>query len=317
MSAVVDVRDVVLAQLAEGLRANGLTAAEVSDDTDLLGAGLVDSFGLLELIGRVEEHFGLALDFEDVDFATLTELGAFCAYVDSHRHSGTDGDEPEHPVAAEVVPAVARQGPLATLPAERSSRGPRRLLGRGALGTYRSGVRVRDKLFSLLVAGGFGSFGSSSVIQLPVRLKNEHRIAIGSGVFVGAGAWLQVLDGESDDVAIVIGDESSFSGGCVLSAASSIRLGRDVGLARNVYIADHTHAYDDPTRSVDDQGITQIQPVEIGDGAWLGENAFVMPGVSIGKHAVVSANSVVTRDVPDYTVVAGQPARVVRRFGPS
>ena len=133
---------------------------------------------------------------------------------------------------------------------------------------------------------------------------------------MGAGAWLQVLDGDSDDVAIVIGDDSTFAGGCVLSAASSIRLGRDVGLARNVYVADHTHGYDDPTRSVDDQGITQIQPVEIGDHAWLGENAFVLPGVTIGKHAVVSANSVVTRDVPDYAVVAGQPARVVRRFDP-
>jgi lipopolysaccharide O-acetyltransferase len=186
-------------------------------------------------------------------------------------------------------------------------------MGRAALGTYRFFVRARDKLFSLSVRGAFASFGPSSVIQLPVRLTGERRIAIGSGVFIGAGSWLQVLDEEGEEVALTIGDGTSFSGGCVVSAARSVRLGRKVLFARNVYVADHMHAFDDRTRAVLDQGVTRVAAVEIGDGVWLGENVVVGPGVSIGRGAVIGANSVVLRDVPAHTVAVGAPARVVER----
>ena len=85
-------------------------------------------------------------------------------------------------------------------------------------------------------------------------------------------------------------------------------------MARNVYIADHTHAYDDPAQPVLAQGVTRVEPVEVGDGAWLGENVVVGPGVRIGRGAVVGANSVVLSDVPDHAVAVGAPARIVRQF---
>ena len=95
-------------------------------------------------------------------------------------------------------------------------------------------------------------------------------------------------------------------------AATSITLGRKVLLARNVYIADHSHAFDDTTRAVLDQGINAVAPVEIGDGAWLGENVVVGPGVRIGQGAVIGANSVVLTDVEDFASAVGAPARVIR-----
>ncbi len=174
------------------------------------------------------------------------------------------------------------------------------------------GIRGRDKMFSLLSRGAFASFGSRSVVQLPVRLRRPARIRIGEDVFVGAGSWLQVLEGGGDQVAISIGDGTSIAGDCVLSAASHIRLGSRVLLARNVYIADHMHAFSDPTTPVLDQGITRIGPIEIGDGAWLGQNVVVGPGVSIGVGAVIGANSVVLADVPAGAVAVGAPAQVVR-----
>jgi lipopolysaccharide O-acetyltransferase len=141
-------------------------------------------------------------------------------------------------------------------------------------------------------------------------------MVIGDDVFVGPGSWLQVLDENGADVAIEIGHGTSIAGGCVISAASSVRLGRKVLIARNVYISDHIHAYDDTTRAVLDQGVTRIEAVEIGDGAWLGENVVVCPGVSVGRGAVVGANAVVTDDVPDYSLAVGAPARIVRSFAP-
>ena len=100
----------------------------------------------------------------------------------------------------------------------------------------------------------------------------------------------------------------------MLSAASPIRLGRKVLLARNVYISDHIHAYEDATTAVLDQGVTRVEPVEIEDGAWLGQNVVVCPGVRIGRGAVVGANSVVLDDVPAFSLAVGTPARVVREF---
>jgi lipopolysaccharide O-acetyltransferase len=187
-------------------------------------------------------------------------------------------------------------------------------VARLALCLYRGSLRARAKVFSLLVGGAFAEFGARSVIEPPVRLQGEARIAVGDDVFVGAHSWLQVLEGPDRHVALSIGDGTSIAGSCVLSAAMSVRLGRKVLLARNVYISDHSHAFADVTRAVLDQGITKVEPVEIGDGAWLGQNVVVGPGVRIGRGAVVGANSVVLEDVPDYAVAVGAPARVVREL---
>lgn len=190
---------------------------------------------------------------------------------------------------------------------------------RGGAGAYRAATRVRDKLFSLTARGSFEHFGRRSVIQLPVRLSGEARISVGDDVFVGAGSWLQVLDAvdpSGSGTAIEIGSGTSIAGTCVLSAASRISLGRSVLLARNVYIADHVHAYEDAGVPVLDQGLTRVAPIEIGDGAWLGQNVVITPGVRVGRGAVVGANSVVRDDVPDFAVAVGAPARVVRQLDP-
>ena len=181
-------------------------------------------------------------------------------------------------------------------------------------GGYRTWVRLRDKVFTVVCRRAFADFGSASVIQVPVRLQGESQVAVGSGVFVGAGSWIQVLDvaAPSEGPAIVIGDGTSIAGLCVLSAARSIHIGKRVLMARNVYIADHGHAFEHPDAAVLDQGIRNIQPVEIGDGAWLGQNVFVGPGVRIGCGAIVGANSVVLADVPDRSIAVGAPARVIR-----
>lgn len=180
---------------------------------------------------------------------------------------------------------------------------------------YRALVRIRDRAFTMSARGAFASFGPKSVIQLPVRLRGESRVAVGTDVFIGAGSWIQVLAEQSPEGVepeITIGDGTSIAGFCVLSTACSIRIGKKVLMARNVYIADHGHAFSDPAAAVLEQGLRDVRSVEIGDGAWLGQNVFVGPGVRIGRGAVVGANSVVLSDVPDHSVAVGAPARIVR-----
>ena len=142
----------------------------------------------------------------------------------------------------------------------------------------------------------------NSVLEPPLRVTGEDRIAIEDDVFVGSDSWLQVIPanvgGMPGGVAIRVGRGTKIVGHCVISAVSSVVLGECVLVARNAYIADHSHAFD-----------------EIADGAWLGENVVVGPGVRIGRGAVIGANSVVLDDVPDHCVAVGAPARIVRRVG--
>jgi lipopolysaccharide O-acetyltransferase len=185
-------------------------------------------------------------------------------------------------------------------------------------GLMRGLRRVRDRAFALLIRRSFLSYGKRTVVQAPVRLNGEDRIALGSGIFIGAGSWLQTISQPDAPPPIVeIGDRTSMSGSCVISAACEIRIGEAVLFARNVYVADHSHAYADIGVPILDQGITNIAPVTIGDGAWLGQNVVICPGVTIGRGAVIGANSVVRSDVPDYSLAVGAPAVVKRELAPA
>ena len=190
----------------------------------------------------------------------------------------------------------------------------RKLLGRAVLCAYLEGRAARSKLFCLVAAGGFDRLGRRTVLELPIRIIGGQRMNIGDDVYVGAGSCLQTL-GEAVGPLLFIGAGTSIAGNGVLSAASCVRLGERVLLARNVYIADHMHAFDDVEKPVLDQGISRVAPVSIGDGAWLGQNVVIGPGVSIGRGAVIGANSVVLEDVPAFAVAVGAPARIVSQFG--
>jgi acetyltransferase-like isoleucine patch superfamily enzyme len=96
-----------------------------------------------------------------------------------------------------------------------------------------------------------------------------------------------------------------------------VEVGKNVLVARNVYIADHDHAYADTSQPILYQGVGNVGKVLIGDGAWLGQNVVVTSGVRIGRGAVIGANSVVTADVPDYTLAVGAPARAIKSWAPS
>lgn len=185
----------------------------------------------------------------------------------------------------------------------------------GFADAYRDWQRLRTRIFSALLRGSFASFASSARIQSPLRLDGARHIAIGEDVFIASNCWLATYEADGHAGELEIGDGTRITGYCVLAAAARVTLGRSVLLARNVYIADHRHAYADTALPVLAQGFAKIAPVEICDGAWLGQNVVVAPGVRIGRGAVIGANSFVRDDVDDHCVAVGTPARIVRRFG--
>jgi acetyltransferase-like isoleucine patch superfamily enzyme len=186
-------------------------------------------------------------------------------------------------------------------------------LGRAALSLYQGWRRVRDGVFSRAVGGAFERFGPRSHIALPVTLHRADRIAVGARVYFGPGCWLQALADEGDrDARVVIGDGCSFAGYDVVSAVKSVVIEPGVLLARNVYISDHVHEFGDAGRPIQEQGVAKVMPVVIEQGAWLGQNVVVCPGVRIGRGAVIGAGSVVNQNVPPRTLAVGAPARVVK-----
>lgn len=188
------------------------------------------------------------------------------------------------------------------------SRSDQRINGAAAHRLFRN---ARDRAFSLALRSSFASFGARSRISLPAQLEGTDRIAIGSRVYLGPGCWLLAHRPAGQ---LEIGDGTSIAGYCVLSAAVSVRVGCNVLFARNVYVADHRHGFEQAYVPVLDQPLADLRAVTVEDGAWLGQNVVILPGVTVGRNAVVGANSLVRDDVPPRCVVAGAPARVVRRL---
>lgn len=110
---------------------------------------------------------------------------------------------------------------------------------------------------------------------------------------------------------VFIGNRTRIGIGSVL--IGPVNIGDDVRLAQNIVITALNHNYQDITRPISEQGVNTEQ-VYIGDETWIGANTVILPGVFIGKHCVVGAGSVVTRNVPSYSLVAGNPARIIKQY---
>ena len=115
------------------------------------------------------------------------------------------------------------------------------------------------------------------------------------------------------DPVVRIGDRCLIGKGSGIVGHFSIEIGDDVWTGHHVYITDQNHGYQDVTRPISQQ--TQPErPVSIGDGSWIGHGSVVLPGARIGRHVTIGANSVVTGEIPDFSVAVGNPAKVIRRY---
>ena len=179
--------------------------------------------------------------------------------------------------------------------------------------------RVRTRLFTMLISSAFKQLGAGSRISPPFRFYGLNWISLGEDVMVHRDCWIQVVPGHGDDKAakLTIKSHAGIGMGAHISAARQVVIEEYVLLGRNVFISDHAHAYEDVALPISRQGINRIAPVTIERETWLGENVVVLPGVTIGKHCVIGANSVVNRSIPEFSVAVGSPARVVKQYNKS
>jgi len=158
--------------------------------------------------------------------------------------------------------------------------------------------------------------GKNVSVDLPFEITNERFISLGKDVKIGKDCWILCPDQYSELQApvIIIEDGVNIGRRVVISGVKRIHIHKNCLFAPQVYIADHFHKYTDINSPIKDQGITKVEEVEIGEGTWIGINACILPGCKIGKQCVIGANSVVTKSFPDYSVIGGNPARVIKQY---
>ncbi len=134
------------------------------------------------------------------------------------------------------------------------------------------------------------------------------RLDIGPQVLLEPGVWL-VCPGEAR---ITIGEGTFLNLGVQVAAVNLVEIGSHCMFANGCFVTDGNHRFDDPTTPVPWQGFTTKGPTRIGDNVWCGVNVVVTSGVTIGERSVIGSNSVVTADIPPFSIAAGSPARVLR-----
>lgn len=166
----------------------------------------------------------------------------------------------------------------------------------------------------------FAKFGNRSAIAFPpTEIFGEEYIEVGSGTLIGPRVTLTAGLAPGHQLphspAVTIGDRCVIGAGMGIVGLAGIHIGDDVWTGHNVYITDVNHGYEDIEVPPGLQ-LSEPRTVYIRDGAWIGNGATIVAGAHVGKHAVIGAGSVVTGDIPDFSVAAGVPARVIRRYVP-
>jgi acetyltransferase-like isoleucine patch superfamily enzyme len=151
----------------------------------------------------------------------------------------------------------------------------------------------------------------------PTTIFNEQYISIGEDTLIGPGVALSagMVPGQEciTNPVVSIGDRCLIGKGSGIVGHFSIIIGNDVWTGHHVYITDQNHGYEDVSVPISRQSQPE-RSVIIGDGSWLGHGSIVLPGVTIGEHVVIGANSVVTKNIPSFSVAVGSPARVIRKY---
>jgi acetyltransferase-like isoleucine patch superfamily enzyme len=184
--------------------------------------------------------------------------------------------------------------------------------------------RGLTKLYSAWVSltYPFASIGSNVSIHFTTKMSRQRatRISLGDSVYILDHAWLNVAtDDPGGEPTIVIQDGCSIGSGSIVSGKNRVLIERDVLIGQQVVIQDHNHSYENVDVPIIQQGITKGGTIRIGEGSWIGRGAAILCSrgeLTIGKHCVISANSVVTRSIPDYSVVFGMPAAIIRQYDP-
>lgn len=169
-------------------------------------------------------------------------------------------------------------------------------------------VQTRPRWYVRMLAPLYQHRGKCSKIHRSVRMDTPpyRRFSLGDYSVVESFSCINNAVGD-----VVIGDHTRI--GLHNTVIGPVTIGNHVNLAQGITVTALNHNFAGKGLRIDEQGVTTT-PVTIGDDIWIGANAVILPGVTIGNHSVVAAGAVVTKDVPPHTLVAGVPAKKIKEL---
>jgi acetyltransferase-like isoleucine patch superfamily enzyme len=167
---------------------------------------------------------------------------------------------------------------------------------------------ARPRWYIRLLAPLYQHRGRGSKIYSSVRMDTPpyRKFSLGRHSVVESFCCINNAVGD-----VIIGDHTRI--GIHNTIIGPVSIGNHVNLAQGITVTALNHNFTDTSKRIDEQGISTKQ-VTIGDDVWIGANAVILPGVTIGRHVVVAAGAVVTKDVPDNCIVGGVPAKVIKQI---
>ena len=169
-------------------------------------------------------------------------------------------------------------------------------------------VETRPRWFIRLLAPLYQHRGKNSVIHRSARMDTPpyRKFSLGDYSVIESFACINNAVGD-----VIIGNHTRI--GLHNTIIGPVKIGNNVNLAQGITVTALNHNFSDSNKRIDEQGVS-TSPVIIEDDVWIGANAVVLPGVTIGNHCVVAAGAVVTKDVPPHSLVAGVPAKVIKQI---
>jgi acetyltransferase-like isoleucine patch superfamily enzyme len=161
----------------------------------------------------------------------------------------------------------------------------------------------------------FGVYGKDVYIEPGVVINRPRFVQVGDHVRIKRNTSINLhpKDKRSKEILLFIGDNVIISESCFISACNRIVIEENVGISPNVMVIDNSRKPGDISRPSKEQDL-EIGYVHIGADSWIAYGACILPNVTIGRHCIIGALSVVNQDIPPYSIAVGSPAKVVKRF---
>jgi acetyltransferase-like isoleucine patch superfamily enzyme len=161
--------------------------------------------------------------------------------------------------------------------------------------------------YELMRRGAFARWPLHGDVLAAMR---DGRLEIGEQVLFEPGVWITA----PAPARIRIGAGTFLNLGVMVAAAGLVEIGEHCMFANGCFITDADHRFDDPDKPVPWQGFTSKGPTRIGDNVWCGAHVVITGGRTVGERSVIGANSVVTEDIPAFSIAGGVPAKVLKKI---
>ena len=158
-------------------------------------------------------------------------------------------------------------------------------------------------------------FRPARLVRRPVYIRGRNGMKFGEGFTTGYRCRFDIFGSKQDDVKLKLGKNCKIGDNVHFVASENVTVGDNCLMASNIFISDTNHgSNEDPSKTSPDERPLTSCPVAIGNNVWIGEGACVLPGAKIGDGCIIGAHSIVKGEIPSYTIVAGAPAKVVKKY---